>query len=1223
MPTDTIKKLAEITDAAQFERIATSVLRAADPALYGNLSHQGVNTDGKTVKAPLDNIGWVHVDGYAMCVAAAHTTASRDDLEGKWLHDPATVTPRKTGGKPTQAAGDLIKAIEVITKLRTQHPGLKATLALTCNREEPTDVRTKAEGIANRSSVVLDIWSVSRIAQHLDTTPEGQAIRRAYLDTPVNLLSREELLRVGVLSLNSRFSPTDPNALVSRHGVFDGTSHMLLSGPSGMGKTTICFENLRNALAEGQPGIVLNDQTVRDATSIEDAIEIELSHYLPQLEPLAGTKALELCSELKPFVVVVEDINRAENTTILLNKLASWALHGMSQNDGNPRRKWRMLCPVWPRFLAGLEKSKEVNDAGMVHIIGLFLEDDAREAVKRRGEALGYPQNDLAAAEIARALGYDPLLVGLYDFASTADGKDVIAQYIHREFDRVALSSDLTFTDLEMAVNALMTEMLQRRRLTPTWREAQAWLGEGSNLHALRALVTKGGVLRLNKSGVQEVVEARHDRVLHSLLANFIATVMKEDLQVSYLSDPYLAEFVGTGASLARLDPTALQVLMRNSPLVGFYAFKHAVQLSGEYAAIAARAIKDWVCQESTRTQTFSSRRWRGLQILAEIDSPAVLELTSKFPQDDLHQPLFEARFRNGDLNAALNWLTEYPFEVNFGGRQELVDHVHNKYGRGLVQAVEKVLEDPTSTGRARRGALYLAGYLADPILAKSVRTVWKLTDSEERDLEAFLWASARVCGDEALITLEPVCDAWEALPEQDDSFIGESSRSSLAAHGLSWKFRDHVPHAALPYFVQRAKQSETLKWPITYMLRGIDDPVAVQHEVEYLAERSREAEGTGGMIDHFLKDEWRRQTEDHGRKMSDESKQRLLDIAMNLENDPHLQVQAFSLWEVCVSAEGLDVARAIKAGDLLHDKAVWARARRSDLTVIPELLEKIKENPRFWWQAGRYIWASELTNALEESLRLLGTTTSEEKHEDIGEWLFPELLLRLDLATAERLIVAVWPVVRTLPKFVQVALCLASPKLIGLANAAISEAAEPHKLFEHFSFTAGLHISGRAGFTRLAQLEAVRPHLSLFAEADIVQLWEVCNRRNWRQFRKEHLDPFLVASQSPHSARLAIHEHFDMSDLEDELAGKRWGSYHWLEQQLRNGAEREPLFAAILRWVHEKSDVTALAVASQIFSNDATRTEFVRLEEIAAYIDDSEAILEQTKFDVFHRTLV
>lgn len=1219
MATDTIQQLATITDAARFERIATSVLRAANPT-YANLSHQGVNTDGKTVKAPLDNIGWAHINGVPMFVAAAHTTASRDDLERKWLHDPTSVKPQKAGKKPTQPAGDLVKALGEISKLRERCPGLKATLILTCNREEPQGVRLKAEALADTANVFLDIWSASRIAQYLDTTPEGQAIRHAYFGTQVNLLSKAELFRVGGLSLNARNSPTDSHTLITRSVSFGAMGHVLLSGTSGMGKTTVCIEILRSALEGGQPGIILNDQSVLNATSIEEAIDIELRRYLPSLEPFAGTKALAICTELKPFIVVVEDISRAENTISLLNKLVDWTLFGMSQNGDSVQRKWRLLCPVWPRFLAGLEKSKEVNEAGIIHIIGPYSEDEAMKAVKRRGEALGHPQDDLSAAAIACALGCDPLLIGLYDFAGATYAQDVIAQYVSRELDSVALSSGLTATDLEMAVNALMSEMLHQRRLNPTWREVQGWF-KSDNLKALRALVAKGSVLRLNKGSGLEIIELRHDRVLHSLLANLIASKIEADFNASYLSDPYFAEFVGTAASLATLNPTYLKVLMGASPMVAFYAFKHAVQHDSNYALFAARTIKEWVCMESTRGPTFFTRRRRGLQILSEVDSPAILELTSNFPQVDWYQPLFEARFRNGDLGAALNWLTEFPFSTEIGGRQELIDHVRNKYGHGLERAVEKVLKDPASTARARCGALYLAGYLADPSMAKAVRSAWQLTKPKERNLEAFLWAAAQTSGDEAATTLGPVCDAWEALPEHNDTTTVEPNRSSLAAYGISWKFRDHVPRAALPYFVQRAMQSEALKWPITYMLRGVDDPVVVQHEVEYLAERSREVEGIGGIIDHFLKDEWRRQSEEHGREMSKESKQRLLDLALNPENDSHLRKQAFSLWEVSASTGDLDVARAIKIGDLLHNIAVWARVRRHDLSVIPALLEKISETPSYWWQAGRYIWTDELTAALDASLRRLGDTL-EEKHSD-GEWIFPELLLRLDLATAERMLLAVWPKLRVFPQFVQVALCLATPKLIELANAAISEVAEPQKLFEHFSFTAGLFITGRAGFTRQAQLDAVRPYLSLLKEIDIIRLWDVCNKNNWRPFRKENLDPILLANKSSQlTARLAIGGSLDMSALEDALVGKPSWSYRWIEQQQSNGVEREQLFAALLQWVQKKGTAAALAVAGEIFSSSATRTEFARLEETLAYIEGSEAILEEAKFDVFHRTL-
>ncbi|WP_284454500.1 ATP-binding protein [Cupriavidus campinensis] len=1215
---DTTQRLAAITDAAQFERIATSVLRSANPTLYANLSHQGVNTEGKTVKAPLDNIGWTSADGDSMCVAAAHTTSSRDDLDGKWLHDPSTVTPRKPGGKPTQPAGDLVKAIGEIAKLREHSPDLRATLALTCNREEPTDVRLKAELLATAANVTLDIWSVSRIAQYLDTTPAGQSIRFAYLGKKINLLSKEELLRVGALSLAARNFPAEDGTLVARGESFGATGHVFLSGHSGMGKTTVCIGLLRHALAEGQPGIVLSDQTVRDATSVEEAIDIELRRYLPDLEQFAGSKALGLCSELSPLVVVVEDINRGENTTVLLNKLVGWTLPGTPQ--GSIRSNWRLLCPVWPRFLAGIEKSKEITNAGIVHTVGLYSEDAAREAVKRRGEALGFPQNDLSATAIAQALGRDPLLIGLHDFVDPTPEQDIIAQYVTREFDRIALAAGLTNTDLETAVDALMSEMLSQRRLSPTWRDAQRWLANSGDLSALRVVVAAGTVLRLTKGSGIETIEARHDRVLHSLLAHFIARSIKDGIRQNYLSDPYYADFVGAGVAIAELEKLELSDLLESSPLIAFYAFKYSIHSGRKYATLAATAIEDWVSLDSSRERTFDGRRARGLQILSEVDSPLIKRITDKFPKTDWHQSYFEARFRNGDLGAALNWLTEYSFDTTIGGRRELIEHVRVKYGTGLVRAVEKVLADPTLSQRGRRGALYLAGYIADSTLAKAIRAAWEMTSPSERCLEAFLWASARACGAEAAETLGPVCDAWENLPDpKEDGSKQGITRSSLAAHGIAWKFRDHVPQHAIPYFVRRAQQSDALRWPITYMLRGVDDPNAVQHEIEYVADRRREDELRSAIVDHFLHDEWRRRNEE-SKPMSEASKQRLLELSMS-DNDSFLRKAAFALWEMSVLPSDLAIAQSIDADSPLYDKALWARVRRHDLTVVPELLEKIEENPAFWWQAGRHIWTDDLTNALDAALQRLSQSTVDDEH--LGCWIFPELLLRLEISSAERLLLGAWAGLSNSPKFIQTALCLATPKLIELANASIKGSNAPADFFKHFHFTAGLKIEGRDGFTRLAQLDAVRPHLAYLEEWDIYLLWENCNKRNWREFREEFLDPILLACNASESPRISVRGNIDLSALDDELAGTRRWAFRWLQDQQQRGAEHSELITVLLQWMLSKNTVAALAVGCQIYSRHATRKEFAELDEATRDIPDRDLIIAKTRFDVFHRTLV
>jgi hypothetical protein len=55
---DTIRKLADMADAAAFERLATAILREAKPE-YASLLHPGVNPAGKTVKSPVDGIAFM------------------------------------------------------------------------------------------------------------------------------------------------------------------------------------------------------------------------------------------------------------------------------------------------------------------------------------------------------------------------------------------------------------------------------------------------------------------------------------------------------------------------------------------------------------------------------------------------------------------------------------------------------------------------------------------------------------------------------------------------------------------------------------------------------------------------------------------------------------------------------------------------------------------------------------------------------------------------------------------------------------------------------------------------------------------------------------------------------------------------------------------------------------------------------------------------------------
>src|SRR5579884_2346870 len=157
----TISKLAEMTDQAAFERLATAILREAGPQ-YTSLLHPGVNKDGKTMKAPVDGIGFVAGANPAHMIVVHHTTCQRDALEKKWLHNPTTVNPRK-GGRPTAPPGDIIKSLEVIRQERANNASLVATLVLTTNQEPPEDLVRKVHALGETNGIEIDIWAASRL----------------------------------------------------------------------------------------------------------------------------------------------------------------------------------------------------------------------------------------------------------------------------------------------------------------------------------------------------------------------------------------------------------------------------------------------------------------------------------------------------------------------------------------------------------------------------------------------------------------------------------------------------------------------------------------------------------------------------------------------------------------------------------------------------------------------------------------------------------------------------------------------------------------------------------------------------------------------------------------------------------------------------------------------------------------------------------------------------
>jgi hypothetical protein len=387
----TERLLEVLTDEGLFEKLAAAILRDADPT-YRMLAHPGVNADGKTVKSPMDGIGFVRGAKPPHMVIVHHTITARDGLENKWLHDPATVTPR--GLKPTAAAGDVRKALTIAAEQRNAEPSLLVTLVLTTNHEPTETLIRKAHAVAVQANIELDVWTRSRLAHFLDNNPQGQWLRRQYLGEEPERLSLPLLQHLSSKSVAAVALQDAPQLWVDRDldralAERKQPGVTFLVAASGLGKSTACYKLLRAHTEAGGAGLVVSHSAIARSLTLDGAIDATLSELQPAIASGAGSDALALCTPDNPLLLIVEDINASGQAAALAEKIAGWDRSTDKSAETAPR-PYRLVCPIWPECSTHCR-----NVRARLLLIALFMLDRSRprkgawpsNAVRRRSAA--------------------------------------------------------------------------------------------------------------------------------------------------------------------------------------------------------------------------------------------------------------------------------------------------------------------------------------------------------------------------------------------------------------------------------------------------------------------------------------------------------------------------------------------------------------------------------------------------------------------------------------------------------------------------------------------------------------------------------------------------------------------------------------------------------------------------------------------------------------------
>jgi hypothetical protein len=105
----TAEALDGMTDESAFELLAVRSLRELEPDCHW-LVHLGMNSQGKTIRNPIDGFCLVPNSTPPRYVMVAATTTSSKSLKSKWLTDGKPSRPKSGGASKKNPKGKALKS---------------------------------------------------------------------------------------------------------------------------------------------------------------------------------------------------------------------------------------------------------------------------------------------------------------------------------------------------------------------------------------------------------------------------------------------------------------------------------------------------------------------------------------------------------------------------------------------------------------------------------------------------------------------------------------------------------------------------------------------------------------------------------------------------------------------------------------------------------------------------------------------------------------------------------------------------------------------------------------------------------------------------------------------------------------------------------------------------------------------------------------------------------
>lgn len=861
------------------------------------------------------------------------------------------------------------------------------------------------------------------------------------------------------------------------------------------------------------------------------------------------------------------------------------------------------MCPVWYQKISTLSLNlrDELSKNGFSYLyLGNYTDEQALGALQKRCQLDEVDIDDLTLKHIAKQVGNDPLLLALFNYKTGGSTDKILENFIINTLEDIANQKEKFRDDLEKTLLKSISYNIFNKINEVNLNQLSNFLDRYEKSD-LKNILNDGRIIRLDE---KNNIIFRHDKIKFLLMAQAIQHTLEKNEYLEFLIDPYFSETVGLSCFLAELDVKKLELLTQHNFLIGIYAYYYSIQSNSGYINTCLISISNWLNNEDNKKFGRGTLRFNSLTILNEIVHPSISKLLELYPKKDRQHVYYECGFKNGNLIDGIRWIRFFPFDINYLQVPLVINFIEKKYKKNLKFKIFEFLKDYNSDIEIVNSLFFLIGYIGDNSYLEAVRVAIDNIEEKEKDYLYIFWVLSRICDESSVKLLDIVLNYWNNLSEEEDQYK-ISPKSSFTMHTLDFKFKYYFPtQSSIDYLLNYAKEND-LKNYILYLLRLVDHPDVLEAQVSKLADWDRKGSHTWGLIaDDVVR------AFEGGKPLSQSSKNRLKEIFINEKNDSFVRKHALSIWVSSPDDGDLETLQTISNEDEIYDRFLMAKARYKDLSIVDQLVVKIRESDSsYWWQVIRHIWHEKFELILEEKILAIN---------DDNCWMLDEIFEKMSAPKAEQLLEKYWEHISQHNIFIHLALLVATEKLVSLVSNSL-HGRNLDECFKYFNHRWGFRTKGRKGIYRYEQVMAIKPYIQYLDDLAKRDLFEICLKNGWKDFAIQFIDS-LISIEYQYSLKI------DTTKLSQELdEGRIIWSDRWLDDCIRQGWNRNESIIVMIDWLKNNYSDLAVDIISSNLEYLGSRSDFLILKEICDLKGKSpkiQEILERTYWSVYSRVL-